>query len=464
MASLSEYIVEVKDNTSEVMQQLGGSISDVVGIMQGVQVQSVATATLLTTMGGSVEVLTYQLIQLRQERAWIDPANIALIREYTEEINALAQVISTMGTAIKIDIQYQFPSTGLDVPIQTEGAVTQTENLRSGWGIFIDTVSEGVNFFSGVIDGVTQKLKEFGGAAFDAALTGVGGLIEKLSEGNELSLITASVLGTMTNAMIMMKEWGELVTQAVEALTLAQEVLNLVLKLSPTNLIVAGIIALIALIGFLIYKVDGWGESWEHTTQTAKFLWSGMLNALKLGWLNFSGMIMNGIDGLRIAWYKFKALMGDESAEHEIKILEERIDNRRQEIAETRTAMISDFSAAWESTKKAYGALSVNDKTWEDFANEIKSKLGIKEPQKVTAGQKVQTNIKVGQASEQNVAAASTAASGGTKHNYITINMEDLIGVVNINKAGFQESVEDMEGEVTDALLRLLGSAVNVGN
>lgn len=463
MANLSEYIEGVKDNTSDVMQQLGGSISDVVSRMQGTQVESIATTTLLKSMGGSVEVLTYQLIQLKQERDWIDPANIELIQKYTEEINALAEVISKMKSAIKIDIQFNLSSGSLDVPIKADE--TQTEKLRTGWGFFIDTVGEGVTFFSEAIDRVGDKLSELGGVAFAAAINGAGGLIEKLAEGNGLSLVTASVLGTLTNAMIVMKEWGELVTQVVEALTLAQQVLNLVLKLTPTNLIIAGIIALVALIGYLIYKVDGWGESWEHTTKTAKFLWSGMLNALKLGWLDFSGMIMNGIDGLRIAWYKFKALMGDESADQEIKILEERIDNRRQEVAETRHAMISDFAAAWESTKKAYGALSWNDKTLEDFAKEIKGKLGMNDsPKGVAVGQAMQTNIKVGQSTESNVAAASTTANGGTKHNYITINMEDLIGVVNINKAGFQESVEDMEGEVTDALLRLLGSAVNVGN
>lgn len=463
MANLSEYIEEVKDNTSGVMQQLGGSISDVVSSMQGTQVESIATTTLLRSMGGSVEVLTYQLIQLKQERDWIDPANITLIQQYTEEINALAKVISSMGSAIKVDIQFNFPQGSLDVPIQ--GDDTQTEKLRTGWELFIDTVGEGVTFFSEVIDSVGEKLSELGGVAFEAAINGAGGLIEKLSEGNALSLVTASVLGTLTNAIILMKEWGELVTQVVQALTLAQQVLNLVLKLTPTNLIVAGIIAVIALIGYLIYKIDGWGEAWEHTTQTAKFLWSGMLNAFKLGWLDFSGMVMNGIDALRIGWYKFKSLMGDDSAEQEIKIIEDRIENRRQEVAETRTAMISDFAAAWESTKKAFGSFSWNEKTLEDFVKEMKSKLGMNElPKGVAVGQKVQTDIKVVPSTENNVAAASTTANGGTKHTYITINMDDLIGVVNINKAGFQESVEDMEGEVTDALLRLLGSAVNVGN
>lgn len=205
MANLSEYIEEVKDNTSGVMQQLGGSISDVVSSMQGTQVESIATTTLLRSMGGSVEVLTYQLIQLKQERDWIDPANITLIQQYTEEINALAKVISSMGSAIKVDIQFNFPQGSLDVPIQ--GDDTQTEKLRTGWELFIDTVGEGVTFFSEVIDSVGEKLSELGGVAFEAAINGAGGLIEKLSEGNALSLVTASVLGTLTNAIILMKEW-----------------------------------------------------------------------------------------------------------------------------------------------------------------------------------------------------------------------------------------------------------------
>jgi len=356
----------------------------------------------------------------------------------------------------------------------------QADTLGGKWEDFMRKVNGGLLQLYGVIGPVVEKLVEFGGAAFDAVANGLEWLMTKLEEGNPIILGLAGIIGALTIALTIMKAsmiataiYQGILTTVTNLSSLAWWQLNAAMLANPITWIVAGVIALIALIGYLIYKIDGWGEAWDHTTKTAKFLWSGMLNALKLGWLEFSGMIMTGIDLLSKGWYKFQALMGDESAQAEIDIIEKRIADRAKEISEKRGEMISDFVAASESAKNAYGSFSWNKKSLADFGSGLKAELGytsknenpgIDDVKETFGTQKIDTSINTSQGTQNNSNAAATAVNGGTKHNNITINLNDLIGVVNINKAGFQESVEDMEGEVTDALLRLLGSALNTGN
>ncbi|GAB2586614.1 tape measure protein [Spirosoma areae] len=56
-------------------------------------------------------------------------------------------------------------------------------------------------------------------------------------------------------------------------------------------------------------------------------------------------------------------------------------------------------------------------------------------------------------------AAGLDATTGGTKSTTITINLKSLVERLNINAGSVGEGVKDMEGQVTDALLRVLNSA-----
>ncbi|MDH6601366.1 hypothetical protein M2306_002060 [Myroides gitamensis] len=331
-----------------------------------------------------------------------------------------------------------------------------------------------------VIGPVVEKLVEFGGAAFDAVANGLEWLVTKLEEGNPWIYGFAIAVGAVILALAIMKTGMFLAAIGQAALTtvtnlssLAWWKLNAAMLANPITWIIAGVIALLALIGFLIYKIDGWGEAWEHTVSGVKHLWNGMLNGLKLGWLGFSNAVLNGLDLIRLAFWNNLALMGNKKAKQEMGEIIHGMAKRQKEITDTENEMKADFAAYAESGVKAYGSLSFNDKDFGDFTNEFKASIGFGDG-KETSGiadtkgtpgtQQIDTSINTSQGAQNNSNAAATTANGGTKHNYITISLNDLIGVVNINKAGFQESVEDMEGEVTDALLRLLGSAVNAGN
>ena len=50
-------------------------------------------------------------------------------------------------------------------------------------------------------------------------------------------------------------------------------------------------------------------------------------------------------------------------------------------------------------------------------------------------------------------------ATGGTKHNYITIHLKSLIEYLEISKSNFDESTDEMQLKVQDALMRILATA-----
>lgn len=356
----------------------------------------------------------------------------------------------------------------------------QADTLGGKWEDFMRKVNGGLLQLYSVIGPVVEKLVEFGGAAFDAVANGLEWLVTKLEEGNPWIYGFAIAVGAVILALTIMKTGMFLAAIGQAALTVVTNLsslawwqLNAAMLANPITWIIAGVIALIALIAFLIYKIDGWGEAWGHTVDGVKHLWNGMLNGLKLGWLGFSNAVLNGLDLIRLAFWSNLALMGNKTAKQEMGEIIDGMAKRQQEITDTENEMKADFAAYAESGVKAYGSLSVNGKSFADVTNDLKASIGfgdgkeiagIADTKETPGTQQINTSINTSQGTQNNANAASTAVNGGVKHNNITINLNDLIGVVNINKAGFQESVEDMEGEVTDALLRLLGSALNTGN
>lgn len=346
---------------------------------------------------------------------------------------------------------------------QYHGLLDKMANTLGGkWQSFQTKISDALIKVYEVLGPVAEKMLDLGGAALDATFNGLGWLFDKLKEGHPVAITVAIALGSLTASMMLMKTWGLIVAGVTKSITIAQWAWNAAMSANPIGLIIAGVIALIAFIGWLIYKVDGWGEAWDHTVNSAKSIWSGFINTAKFTWGVFYDLLMTGIEKLMIAWYKLKGAWGDDQAKQEISIIEKRSEERKQQLVDTGKQAAKDFSNAMASTKKAYGSFSVNDKSLGDFGNDLKSKLGISTPGSIAGAATIDSTINSNSSNKQG--SATAVATGGTKHNYITINMSDLIGVLNINKAGFKETTQEMEEQATDALLRVLGSAVSAGN
>ena len=55
-------------------------------------------------------------------------------------------------------------------------------------------------------------------------------------------------------------------------------------------------------------------------------------------------------------------------------------------------------------------------------------------------------------------------ATGGSKHNYITISLQSLIDKLEIKGNDFKENSRQLQDQSTDALLRTLALATTAGN
>ncbi|GAQ15430.1 tail tape-measure protein [Myroides odoratimimus] len=348
-------------------------------------------------------------------------------------------------------------------------AEKQGQTLGGKWAQFVDNASEKLLIFYQVIGPVAEKLIELGGAVLDLTFNGLGWLVNQIQEGNPYLLFFAIAIGSITLALMIMKGTMLATTAIQKGMTLATNLgsaawwkLNFAMLSNPITWIIAGVIALIALIGWLIYKVDGWGLAWSNTVNAAKSLWSGYINLIKFTWGTIYDMLMRNIENIMVAWYKLKSLWNEDEANAQIAIIEQRSEERKAALKQTAQEAKQDFANAWDSTKKAAGSLKWNDKSLSDMMGDMKKSLGISSPDGVPGASTINSSIGGGKGDKDK--SNTAVATGGTKHNYITINLNDLIGVLNINREGFKESVDEMQEQSTDAFLRLLGSAVSAGN
>jgi hypothetical protein len=89
-------------------------------------------------------------------------------------------------------------------------------------------------------------------------------------------------MGIMKAASMAQAGWTAALTLANNLQTASWWQLNAAMLANPTTWIIAGVIALIALIGYLAFKVDGWGQAWDHTMKAGKLVIQGFVETVKL--------------------------------------------------------------------------------------------------------------------------------------------------------------------------------------
>jgi TP901 family phage tail tape measure protein len=261
-------------------------------------------------------------------------------------------------------------------------------------------------------------------------------------------------LAFLTNATKMQALWSGVVWTATKIWTGVQTAFNVVMALNPIYLVVAGVIALIAAIAWVVSKTEGWGKAWKHTVTGAKLLFTAFVDVAKAQFNAVVNGIMIGISKIQIAWYKFKNMagLGDKAANNaEIKKLNEEVENRKESIKSGyKKAAATTVSAALEF-KSAYDAVK-----WKKDGAE-KTGGGITTP----GVPGVDANAAGGGSGEtaaEGKKANEAVATGGTKHNYITIHIKELNGLKDV-MVSTKEAANKAGSEVADELLRVLAMA-----
>ncbi|MBS7234155.1 phage tail tape measure protein [Flavobacterium psychroterrae] len=263
------------------------------------------------------------------------------------------------------------------------------------------------------------------------------------------------VFSFMTSATKMQALWTSIVTGATSLWTGAQTAFNIVMAMNPIVFIVAGVIALIAVIAVVVSKTEGWGNAWKHTINGAKLLFMAYVQTVKA---NFNLMVngfMIGINKIQIAWYKFKNAIGlGNKADNNAQIaqLNAQVETRKKSIKDgykkagnTALEAAGEFKAAYDSVK---------------WKKEKKTDEGISDPS-IPGASKTPPALGGGGGNGSGKKSNEAVATGGTKHNYITIKIEELIGLKADNVSGGKDTAKQAGEGVADELLRTLAMAAS---
>lgn len=264
------------------------------------------------------------------------------------------------------------------------------------------------------------------------------------------------VFSTLTSATKLQALWTGIVSGATSVWTGVQTAFNAVMALNPIVWIVVGVMALVAAIAWVVTSTTGWGNAWKHTVNGAKLIFTAYVELVKAQFNTVVNGIMIGINKIQIAWYKFKNMagLGDKGANNaEIAKLNAEVEARKTSIKSGYTKAASTAVAAGAEFKAAFGSVKWKKEAKADNA-------GIAD-----AGTIPGTNGKVGAGGSGGAGGGANAkkanesiATGGTKHNYITITIKELNGLKDVVISG-KDAATKAGSEVADELLRVLAMA-----
>lgn len=261
------------------------------------------------------------------------------------------------------------------------------------------------------------------------------------------------IFSVMTSATKLQALWTGIVTGATTIWTGAQAAFNAVMAMNPVVAIVMGVIALIGVIALVVSKTEGWGKAWKHTITGAKLIFTAYIQLVKAQFNTLVNGFMIGINKIQIGWYKFKNMMGlGNKAENNAQIsqLNAQVEARKKSISDgykkagnTAAQAAGEFKAAYDSVK---------------WKKEKKTDEGISTPG--ISGTAVTPQAGGGNGGNGAGKKSNEAiATGGTKHNYITIKIEELIGLKADNVSGGKDTAKQSGEGVADEILRILAMA-----
>lgn len=275
--------------------------------------------------------------------------------------------------------------------------------------------------------------------------------------------IIAGAIIAVTAATITYKTVTGVASLATSAWTAAQWLLNVALTANPVGLVVAGIVALIAVISYLILKIDGWGDLWTHTINGAKLTFEHFTAFVKGSWSNMQNELMIGLNKIKEGWFSFKDALGIGNSSENKKMLQQIHDDtqaRKRAIAESVKSVESIGISVHEEFGKAKNSLSWNKTSFSDVFGDLKAKIGL-DPASIPG-------MPVGMGSgytggstggSESVNSANAIATGGSKTTNVTINIGEMGNRIVINSGNIKEGASRMRDIVLDELTRALSMA-----
>lgn len=271
-----------------------------------------------------------------------------------------------------------------------------------------------------------------------------------------------SAINFITNKQKMLALWTGIVGTATKVWTGVQWLLNTAFWANPITWIVAGVIALIGAITWVVTSTEGWGKAWDHTVNSAKLIFKAFVEGIKANFNTVVNGIMIGINAIKVGWIKFKESLGiGDSNENQTLLakIQQDTEARKKSIIEGQKKVAGLAMQAVGEQFAAINSIKLKDKKSSDSSSGI-SIPGLPGSQNSNASSGAGNNTTSGEGAKTNQA----IATGGTKHNYITINLKDMVGVQNFYGKMSKDSTDEMSQQTLDAFLRMLAMAQTAGN
>ena len=354
------------------------------------------------------------------------------------------------------------------------GMIDKISNTVGGqWATAQDNLSEKLlNLYSNVLQPVIlPALKLFNDFLNDPINT-ISRLADKVT--SSFPIISAAVIA-VTSAFVAYKTVVGIAAMKTMFLTAKAWLLDAALAANPVGIVIAAIVALIAVIAFLIIKIDGWGKAWEHTVNGAKLIFQAFTESVKWYFNSLVDGIMIGLNYIQKAWYSFKEAVGiGDSSENQSILAQINADTeaRKQAIVGGAQKVAELGKAAAGEFKNAAGSLSWNDTSLSDVTNGVKNKLGISSAG-VPGTQGISGFTGTGNgggggtgvggrgssAGKVGKDTANSIATGGTKTTHVTINISEMGNDMKIYVNSIKEGAANMRDTILDEMTRVLSMA-----
>nr|DAS56530.1 MAG TPA: tail tape measure protein [Bacteriophage sp.] len=339
-----------------------------------------------------------------------------------------------------------------------QGAEKAGQTLSGKFNKMMDSITELALKVYEAISPVLSPLVDLAAVMFSSIGGGIGWLIEKFQEGNPIIWGIAGAIGIFTTALILHNTYTAIATAWQNRLTWAVIKTNLAFLANPITLIIAGIIALIAIIAYCIVGVSGWGKAWDNTVQGMKYSWEAFVENFQLLWTVAKNTFMAGIDACKLAWYKFKEAVGlGDSTENQAMI--NKIQNDLQERAKSVTEGYKKANEAGEKAKEAFGKAwdSLEFKSFKEVKDGLMGKLGMKTESSPAPGISPITG-ETTTTTEEGTKTKDNIVSGGTRQTHINIQIGNVGTDTKVYVSSVREGVENFGAMVKEELLRVVNS------
>ncbi|GJH41153.1 hypothetical protein RCZ04_17030 [Capnocytophaga sp. HP1101] len=338
-----------------------------------------------------------------------------------------------------------------------QGAENVNSTLQGRFAVLMASIQSIAVKVYEIISPLLILLVALSTVVFSTLNEGFNWFIQRLQEGNPIILGIAAVLGVFITAITLHNTYMAIAAAWQNRLSWAVIKTNLAFLANPIVLIIAGIVALIAIITYCIVGVSGWGKAWDNTMQGMKYLWEAFILTYKAHWNTAVNAFMAGVDLCKLAWYKFKEAVGlGDSKENQAMISQ--IQNDLQERAKSVAEGYKKAGEAGVKAKEAFGKAwgSLEFKSLSSVKDGLMSKLGIGQTaQKMSplATSTVSTPF-----SEKGNKTKDNIVTGGTRQTHINIQIGNLGTDTKVYVSSVREGVENFGERLKEELLRVVNS------